>query len=67
MFNFSYVCTYDLLSFIPSLSDAARTVRDEFGDIQRAGQDRRQCRLVAGRREAGRLVDGLQRRRTGST
>ncbi len=29
MFNFSYVCTYELLSFIPSLADGAKTVRDE--------------------------------------
>jgi oleate hydratase len=29
MLNFSYVCTYDLFSFIPSLTDSAVTVYDE--------------------------------------
>jgi oleate hydratase len=29
MFNFSYLCTYELLSFIPSLTNSAKTVRDE--------------------------------------
>jgi oleate hydratase len=29
MFNFSYVCTYELLSFIPSLTESSKTVRDE--------------------------------------
>src|SRR5665811_895879 len=29
MLNFSYVCTYDLFSFIPSLTDPGVTVFDE--------------------------------------
>ena len=48
MFNFSYVCTYDLLSFIPSLTDATKTVRDEFGEFNAKVKTLARARLVAG-------------------
>ncbi|MGZ3397068.1 MAG: oleate hydratase [Isosphaeraceae bacterium] len=47
MFNFSYVCTYDLLSFIPSLTDATKTVRDEFCEFNAKVKTLARARLVA--------------------
>jgi oleate hydratase len=51
MFNFSYVCTYDLLSFIPSLSDPSKTVLDEFHAFNARVKTHSNCRLVAGGRK----------------
>lgn len=51
MFNFSYVCTYDLLSFIPSLSDPSRTLLDEFREFNARIKTHADCRLVAGGRK----------------
>jgi len=51
MFNFSYVCTYDLLSFIPSLSDPSKTVLDEFREFNDRVKTHANCRLVAGGRK----------------
>ncbi|MDR3623238.1 MAG: oleate hydratase [Paludisphaera borealis] len=53
MFNFSYVCTYDLLSFIPSLSDPSKTVIDEFREFNARVKTHADCRLVA----EGRKLD----------
>jgi oleate hydratase len=33
MLNFNYLCTYELLSRIPSLSDSKRTVKQEIDDF----------------------------------
>jgi len=33
MLNFSYLCTYDLLSIIPSLTDPAKTVKQEIDEF----------------------------------
>lgn len=51
MFNFSYVCTYDLLAFIPSLSDPSKTVLDEFHEFNARIKTHAECRLVAGGRK----------------
>lgn len=53
MFNFSYVCTYDLLSFIPSLDDPSKTVRDEFAEFNERVKTHANARIVAG----GRVLD----------
>lgn len=46
MFNFSYLCTYDLLSFIPSLLDDSKTVMDEINEFNRNIKTDSRCRLV---------------------
>ena len=53
MFNFTYVCTYDLLSFIPSLTDPHKTVRDEIAEFNERVKTHSNCRLV----EHGRKLD----------
>lgn len=53
MFNFSYVCTYDLLSFIPSLTDPSKTVKDEFDAFNARVKTSSQARLISG----GQKVD----------
>ncbi|MGE3822149.1 MAG: oleate hydratase [Isosphaeraceae bacterium] len=53
MFNCSYVCTYDLLSFIPSLSDRSRSVRDEFIAFNAQVKTHAKARLV----EKGKIRD----------
>ncbi|WKB53096.1 oleate hydratase [Eleftheria terrae] len=53
MFNFSYLCTYELLSFIPSLTDAGRTVLDEFREFNERYKTDARARLVRG----GQKVD----------
>jgi oleate hydratase len=47
MFNFSYVCTYELLSFIPSLTDATKTVRDELAAFNKRVKTFAKARLIA--------------------
>ncbi|HYP57370.1 MAG TPA: oleate hydratase, partial [Beijerinckia sp.] len=47
MFNFSYVCTYELLSFIPSLTDRSKTVRDEFIAFNEKVRTCAKARLIA--------------------
>ncbi|MBS1971611.1 MAG: oleate hydratase [Bdellovibrionales bacterium] len=46
MLNFSYLCTYDLLSFIPSLNDQTKTVMDEIHDFNQKIKTNSHCRLV---------------------
>lgn len=46
MFNFSYLCTYELLSFIPSLDQPGRTVRDDFTDFNARIHTDAHARLV---------------------
>lgn len=53
--NFSYLCTYDLLSFIPSLEDVSKTVLDEIIEFNRAIKTESHCRLVRN----GQKVDSL--------
>jgi oleate hydratase len=47
MFNFSYVCTYELLSFIPSLANPSKTVRDEHIAFNDAVKTFAKSRLIA--------------------
>ena len=53
MLNFSYLCTYDLLSFIPSLTDPKKTVLDEINTFNAAIKSHSLARLVDG----GKIVD----------
>ncbi|WP_165063770.1 oleate hydratase [Paludisphaera rhizosphaerae] len=53
MFNFSYVCTYDLLSHIPSIDDPSKTVRDDFIEFNERVKTHANARLVAG----GKVLD----------
>ena len=53
MLNFSYRCTYDLLSFIPSLTDPNRTVLSEIEDFNEQIKGNSMARLV----ENGKAVD----------
>lgn len=46
MFNFSYACTYDLLSFIPSLEDSQKSVREEVHEFNRTTKLSSSCRLL---------------------
>lgn len=46
MLNFSYVCTYDLFSFIPSLEDSRKTVMDEIIDFNKKIKTESHCRLL---------------------
>lgn len=47
MLNFSYVCTYDLLSFIPSLTDPEKTVLDEIELFNEKFRTASKARVVA--------------------
>jgi len=53
MLNFSYVCTYDLLSFIPSLTDPAVTVHDEIVAFNKNIKTHANARVVSN----GHIVD----------
>lgn len=53
MFNFSYLCTYDLLSFIPALDESSKTVLDEIRDFNQRVKTDTLCRLV----QSGHKVD----------
>ncbi|MBF6595233.1 MAG: oleate hydratase [Thermaceae bacterium] len=46
MLNFSYLCTYDLLSFIPSLDNPSRTVKDEMLEFNERVKTHSNSRLV---------------------
>jgi len=54
MFNFSYFCTYDLLSKVPSLTDPTKTVKQEIDEFNAVPENRTnaKARLVA-KGEAG--------------
>ncbi|MBU8894048.1 oleate hydratase [Corallococcus sp. M34] len=56
MFNFSYRCTYDLLSFIPSLDRPGQSVKDDIDQFNEAHPTESHCRLV----EHGRKLDVTQ-------
>ena len=59
MLNFSYLCTYDLLSRIPSLSDFERTVKqeiDDFNDIPGNKTDAH-ARLVESGENGPHIID----------
>ena len=49
----AYTCTFDLLSFIPSLTDSQRTVRDEIRQFNEEMKTHSHARLVA----AGKKID----------
>jgi len=49
----AYSCTFDLLSFIPSLKDSGKTVMDEFREFNETFRSHSRSRLVAN----GRKVD----------
>jgi len=53
MLNFSYVCTYDLFSFIPSLGDPGIMVLDEIKAFNKNIKTHSQARLV----EDGQILD----------
>jgi oleate hydratase len=53
MFNFSYRCTYDLLSSIPSLGDPNKTVKDEMDEFNAKFRTESKARVV----ENGAKVD----------
>ncbi len=42
----AYRCTFDLLSFIPSLSDAKKSVKDEIFEYNKKIKSKSTCRLV---------------------
>jgi len=51
MLNFTYHCTYDLLSAIPSLTDPAVTVYDEIKAFNKIHKTHSRARLVDNRRQ----------------
>jgi len=53
MLNFSYLCTYDLFSFIPSLTDPAVMVLDEINAFNEKIKTHSNARVV----EAGEILD----------
>ncbi|HEY8660167.1 MAG TPA: oleate hydratase [Hanamia sp.] len=53
MLNFSYLCTYDLFSFIPSLTDPDVTVLDEIKAFNKKIKTHSQARVV----EGGKILD----------
>jgi oleate hydratase len=63
MFNLeAYTCTYDLLSSVPSLGDAGRTVRDEIRDFNARIKTHSRCRLVERRQKIDASALGLRNR-----
>ena len=59
MLNFSYLCTYDLLSKIPSLSDPSKTVKqeiDEFNAVE-GNKTNANARLVSRGKEGPEIED----------
>ena len=44
----AYTCTFDLLSFIPSLSDSTKTMREEIRQFDDAIHSDSHARLVSG-------------------
>lgn len=44
---YTYTYTYDLLSFIPSLNDSEKSVRDEIFEFNQKIKSHSHCRLVA--------------------
>jgi len=58
MLNFSYVCTYDLFSFIPSLTNPAVTVYDEIRAFNKKIKTHANARVIAdGKIEDVSLMD----------
>ena len=53
MLNFSYLCTYDLFSFIPSLNDPGIMVLDEIKAFNKNNKTHSQARVV----ERGKILD----------
>jgi len=59
MLNFSYLCTYDLLSKVPSLSDPTKTVKqelDEFNAIP-GNKTNANARLIAKGEKGPEIID----------
>ena len=59
MLNFSYVCTYDLLSKIPSLKDPSKSVKQEIDEFNAVPGNRTNAhsRLVAKGKAGPEIVD----------
>jgi oleate hydratase len=59
MLNFSYLCTYDLLSTIPSLTNPKKTVMDEIHEFNAIPENKTNAhaRLVARGAEGPEIVD----------
>ena len=63
MFTYeAYTCTFDLLSFIPSLTDPERSVKDEIYAFNAAHVSQSRARLVAGGRRLDASDLGLTNR-----
>lgn len=62
MLNFSYLCTYDLLSMIPSLSDPSKTVKQEIDQFNAVGENKTNAhaRLVAKGETGPEIMDVTQ-------
>ncbi|KAF4627074.1 hypothetical protein G7Y89_g11082 [Cudoniella acicularis] len=59
MLNFSYLCTYDLLSLIPSLSNPAKTVKQEIDEFNAAPENKTNAhaRVIAKGEKGPEIVD----------
>jgi oleate hydratase len=59
MLNFSYLCTYDLLSKVPSLTDPAKTVKQELDEFNAVpgNKTNAHARLVAKGETGPEIVD----------
>jgi oleate hydratase len=59
MLNFSYLCLYDLLGRIPSLTDPAKTVMDEINEFNALSENKTHAcaRLVAKGATGPEIVD----------
>ena len=59
MLNFSYLCTYDLLSIVPSLSDPEKTVKQELDDFNAipGNKTNSHARLVSSGEDGPKIID----------
>ncbi len=59
MLNFSYLCTYDLLHKIPSLTDPFKSVKQEIDDFNaiEGNKTHAQARLVGGSATGPKIID----------
>ena len=62
MLNFSYLCTYDLLSKVPSLSDPKKTVKQEIDEFNAVpgNKTNAHARLIAKGEKGPEIVDVSQ-------
>jgi oleate hydratase len=59
MFNFSYLCTYELLSKVPSLKDSAKTVKQELDEFNAIPDNKTNAhaRLIAKGEKGPEIMD----------